>query len=334
MNCLSLRTVVPVVAAALASLIAASAFAQTGAVADGLNEVTANPAVVHNYWTTGAPLPIAVTYQMTGVIEGKIYNVGGHSTKVVGNNQVYDPVADAWTTGAPLPTPTLNAASAVVKNILYIFGGSSTSGITNEVWAYNPKTNTWTTKATMPTARQGAVAVMENNIIYVIGGNTASKTRLSTVESFNPATNDWATEAPLLLAKARSTNVLVGTTIVAAGGLTDTAVTGDNEGYDATTNVWSSLTPDPTPRSHTCNGVLNTSLYSVGGAGGAAETAIALNEAFTLSKNKWITKASIPQAVAAPGSAVYKGLLYCFGGSWEISIPPGTVYNDVQIYHP
>jgi N-acetylneuraminic acid mutarotase len=334
LNRFSLRTVVPVVAAALASLIAASALAQTGTVADGFSEVTARPAAAHNYWTSGAPLPTAVTYQMTGVIEGKIYNVGGHSTKVVGDNQVYDPVANTWTTAASLPTPTLNAASAVVANILYIFGGSTSSGITNEVWAYNPKTNTWATKAAMPTARQGAVAVVENNLVYVIGGNTASTNRLSTVESYDPATNDWTTEAPLMVAKARPASGLLKTTIVAAGGLTNSAVTGDNEGYDATTNVWSSLTPDPTPRSHTCNGVLNTSLYSVGGAGGAAETAIALNEAFTLSKNKWITKASIPQAVAAPGSAVYKGLLYCFGGSWEISIPPGTVYNDVQIYHP
>jgi N-acetylneuraminic acid mutarotase len=228
----------------------------------------------------------------------------------------------------------LNAAGAVVGNTLYIFGGSTSNGITNEVWAYNSKTNTWTTKAAMPTARQGAVAVMESNIIYVIGGNTASKTRLSTVESFNPATNDWATEAPLLLAKARSTNSLIGTTIVAAGGLTDTAVTGDNEGYNASTNIWTSLTSDPTPRSHTCSGLANGFLFSAGGAAGAAETAIAVNEAFSLTRNKWTNEASMPQAVAAAGSAVNKGLLYCFGGSSKISIPPGTVYNNVQIYHP
>ncbi|MFZ3263439.1 MAG: kelch repeat-containing protein [Terriglobales bacterium] len=167
-----------------------SAFAQTVAVADGTPEQTASPAVTHNFWTAGAPLPIAVTYQTTGVIAGKIYNVGGHSTKVIGSNQIYNPVTDAWTTGAPLPTPTLNAASAVVGSVLYIFGGSTTDGITNEVWAYNSKTNTWATKAAMPTARQGAVAVAENNIIYVIGGDNSSKTRLSTVESYNPATND------------------------------------------------------------------------------------------------------------------------------------------------
>jgi N-acetylneuraminic acid mutarotase len=176
--------------------------------------------------------------------------------------------------------------------------------------------------------------VVEKNIVYVIGGNNSSKTRLSTVESFNPATNDWSTEAPLLIAKARSTNGLLGTTILAAGGLTDTGVTGDNESYNASTNIWTSLASDPTPRSHTCSGVANGSLFSAGGAAGTAETAIAVNEAFSLSLNKWTAKASIPQAVAAPGSAVNKGLLYCFGGSTKISIPPGTVYNNVQIYHP
>ncbi|MFZ3263438.1 MAG: hypothetical protein WA172_05525 [Terriglobales bacterium] len=126
----------------------------------------------------------------------------------------------------------------------------------------------------------------------------------------------------------------MGTTIVAAGGLTDTAVTGDNEGYDASTNIWTSLASDPTPRSHTCSGLANGSLFSAGGAAGTAETAVAVNEAFSLSTNKWTTKASIPQAVAAPGSAVSKGLVYCFGGSTKITIPPGTVYNNVQIYHP
>jgi N-acetylneuraminic acid mutarotase len=110
-------------------------------------------------------------------------------------------------------------------------------------------------------------------------------------------------------------------------------VTGDNEGYDVSTNVWSSLADDPTPRSHTCNGVVNGDLYSAGGAN-TADNALAVNEAFNLSKNSWTTKASIPQAVAAAGSAIYDGLLYCFGGSSKNSIPPGTVYNDVQIYQP
>ena len=254
---LGFRAVVPVLVVILVGFLAASASAQTEVIADNLSGLAATPAVTHNYWTAGAPMPIAVTYQMTGVIAAKIYNVGGHSTNVIGNNQIYNPATDAWTTGAPLPTPTLNAASAVVGTTLYIFGGSTSSGITNEVWAYNSKTNAWTTKAAMPTARQGAVAVAENSIIYVIGGNDSSKTRLSTVESYDPATNDWATEAPLLVPKARSTNVLIGTTIVAAGGLTDTAVTGDNEGYNASTNIWTSHTSDPTPRSHMCNGLAN-----------------------------------------------------------------------------
>jgi hypothetical protein len=330
-TCFSFRTFLPTFVIAAASFVAVSSFAQT---ADPLNAEPAAPAVTHNYWTTGAPMPIAVTYQMTGVIAGKIYNVGGHSTKVIGNNQIYNPATDTWSTGAPLPTPTLNAASAVVGTTLYIFGGSTSNGITNEVWAYNSKTNTWTTKAAMPTARQGAVAAVEANIVYIIGGNNSSKTRLNIVESYDPATNDWATEAPLLVPKARPTSVLISGLIVAAGGLTDTAVTGDNEGYNASTNIWTSLTSDPTPRADTCSGLANGSMFSAGGAGGAAETAIAVNEAFTVTKDSWISKAPMPQAVAAAGSAVNMGLLYCFGGSSKISIPPGTVYKNVQIYHP
>ncbi len=149
-----------------------------------------------------------------------------------------------------------------------------------------------------------------------------SKSRLSTVESYDPATNSWTTEAPLQVAKARPASALLKTTIVAAGGVTDSGVTGDNEGYDASTNVWSSLTDDPMPRSHTCNGVVNGALYSAGGAN-TPDNALAVNEAFNLSRNSWTTKASIPQAAAAAGSAVYNGLLYCFGGSFEEFDSPG-----------
>lgn len=288
-------------------------------------------------------MPRAVKDQVIGVIAGKIYNVGGKTTRaVVTNNQIYDVATNTWSTGAPMPRGLWNSANAVVKNILYVFGGSTNgtfSGIVDYVWAYNPKTNVWNTmKTAMPTAREAAVAVVENNIVYVIGGVNKGEARLATVESYDPATDTWDQPrhpASLLVAKSRFAGGLIKPTIVAAGGLVSAhGVSGDNEGYDATTNSWSSLAADPTSRVATCNGVIGAALYNAGGTGEAA-TAVTANDSFNLAKNKWTTKAPIPLAVAAAGSAVYKGQLYCFGGgSMNLTGFVGKVYKKLQIYQP
>jgi hypothetical protein len=42
----------------------------------------------------------------------------------------------------------------------------------------------------------------------------------------------------------------------------------------------------------------------------------------------------MPQAVTDAGSAVYKNVLYCFGGGNFSTQFVGTVFNNVQIYQP
>ena len=294
------------------------------------------PAVNHNTWTSGAPIPTAVVSPAgTGVVKGKIYVVGGQdsSGNAIADTQIYDPVANTWTAGVSLPTPTENGSAAVVKNILYLFGGYTGTEYTNAVWAFNPKTHTWTTKSPMPTLRAstGAVAT-KTGIIYVIGGEMNGN-RLNTVESYDPATDTWTEEAPLLVGKSEASVGLVGKTIVAADGYTSSEDTGDNESYNLATNSWTSLKSDPTPRNTVCGGAIGTQMYIAGGypGGGPGTPALALNESFKASKNTWTTLASLPQATMFPGSAVYKGQLYCIGG-WTAF--QRTVLNNVQIYQP
>ena len=198
------------------------------------------PAVTHNTWTSGAPMPTPLAFSTAAVLKNEIYVVGGNNgTGQVADVQIYNPVTNAWSTGVSYPTTIGSASSAVVKNILYVFGGTS-DGMTptNAVWAYNPKTKAWTAAAAMPTARWASEAVVEKttNIIYVIGGaaNPSGNGFLATVESYNPATNTWTEEAPMLVAKAQSAAGLIGTTIVVADGATNgQGTTGDTEAYDA-----------------------------------------------------------------------------------------------------
>jgi len=286
---------------------------------------------VHNSWRTGTAMPTAVYASATGVLNNEVYVVGGYTTSPTADVQIYNPAANTWSAGVSLPTATSGAAAAVVSDVLYVIGGF-TSTVTNAVWAYNPKTKTWSGEAAMPTARDGAVAVVQKGIIYVAGGYNGTDI-LATVESYNPATNTWTEEAPMLGTKDYPATGLIGTTIVAADGANAPGeVTGDTEGYNATTNTWTNLATDPAAREGTCSGVVGSLFYDVGGYinnGGAATT---VNESLSLSADKWTTTlAPIPQGAMFPGSAVYNGQLYCFGGEAKWL---GSPINNVQIYQP
>jgi uncharacterized repeat protein (TIGR03803 family) len=287
---------------------------------------------VHDSWASGAAMPTAVDASATGVLASKIYVVGGETTAPTADVQIYNPATNGWSAGTSLPTATSGPSAAVVNNVLYVFGGKTGTGFTNAVWAYNPTTKTWSGKAAMPTARNGAAAVVEKGIIYVAGGYNGTDF-LATVESYNPATNTWKEEAPMLGSKDYPAAGLIGTTIVVADGSNASgSVTGDSEGYNATANTWSGLTADPTAREGSCSGAIGTLFYDAGGYvnnGGAATT---VNESFSVSAHKWTTTlAPMPQGTMFPGSAVYKGLLYCFGGE---STWLGASINNVQIYQP
>ncbi|MGA2423895.1 MAG: kelch repeat-containing protein [Terriglobales bacterium] len=293
------------------------------------------PAVTHNTWTSGSPMPTAAFLTAVGVLKGQIYVVGGCTVPgggVIADTQIYDPATNTWTAGVSLPTPLCDGTAAVVKNVLYVFGGTpsgSAQNYTNAVWAYSPKTKTWSSKAAMPTIRGDMAAVVEKNIVYVIGGNATDGSRLNTVESYNPATNTWTEEVPLLAGKAEPSVGLIGTTIVAADGYETSGDFGDNEAYDATTNTWTSLASDPTARNGACGGAIGPYMYVAGGYYDGNPD-LTLTESFKLSKDTWKTLAPMPQATWVGGSAVYKGQLYCLGGATNQE----DALNYVQIYQP
>jgi N-acetylneuraminic acid mutarotase len=292
------------------------------------------PDVTHNTWTSGAPMPTAVTFATAAVLKDEIYVVGGENADntVVADTQIYNPATNTWSAGVSYPAGIASASAAVVKNVLYVFGGTSDLETpSNSVWAYNPKTKTLAAKEAMPTARWSTAAVVEKNIIYVSGGETNGNglDPVANVESYNPATNTWTEEAPLLVVKGEVAGGLLGTTIVVADGAVNggSRETGDNEGYDAATNTWTSLASDPASRYASCFGSIGAKFYDMGG-----DTASTFADDFQLSKDKWTTTlAAVPQSVLFPASGVYKGQLYCVGGWASFG---GPVIDNVQIYQP
>jgi N-acetylneuraminic acid mutarotase len=291
------------------------------------------PAVTHNTWSSGAPIPTAVFGPATAVLKQQIYLVGGYSGLGPENiTQVYNPTTNTWSSGVMFPTTVNQAGAAVVEGVLYVIGGSYTGSITqtNEVFAFSPKMNSWIKKTSMNEERESPGIAVKNGIIYAIGGYNTANGFLSSVESYNPATDTWIEEAPLLVGEYGVSAGRIGTAIVIADGTELALDASDTESYNALAHQWTSLTADPMPRYDTCGAAIGKRLYVAGGDN-IQSAGVSITESFKPSTNRWTTLAAMPQAALSQGTVVYKKKLYCFGG-WATY--QGNVLNNVQIYQP
>ena len=73
-------------------------------------------------WQLGAPMPVARQELATGVLDGKMYVIGGfdgdgNSTATV---QVYDPIVDTWTSAQALPFAVNHNSASVAAGKLSV----------------------------------------------------------------------------------------------------------------------------------------------------------------------------------------------------------------------
>ena len=132
-----------------------------------------------NIWTSrrSAPRPIAVSG--TGVVNGRIYVIGGLSGgQAVNTVMEYDPSTDTWadlTPVSPMPTARDHFMAGVIDGRIYCPGGRQVA-INNGVNAhevFDPTMRTWSTAAQMPTPRAGYIGVVLGDEFLAIGGEGA-----------------------------------------------------------------------------------------------------------------------------------------------------------------
>lgn len=166
-------------------------------------------------WASKAPMAFRRDNPVAGVIDGKVYVVGG---RVSGDAERYNPATNTWSPIAPLPTPRLNAAGCVVDGKLYVLGGNQGLDLA-VVEVYDPATNAWTTTAPMPFPRSWATATPVGNKIYVVGGyGGVLKPWLDAVDVFDVATATWAEGPPLPMGLKQHTALPLGGQVVVFGG--------------------------------------------------------------------------------------------------------------------
>ena len=189
-------------------------------------------------WVARASLPVARGAMAIGVINGRIYAVGGLSGSVAVNHlTVYDPRTDAWTTLAPMAINRDHLTAAVLDGKLYAIGERDREIIatTAATAVYDPATNAWTDLAPMLSARGSLSSGVLSGRIFVFGADTGTSA-LNVNEEYDPATNSWRAVTPMITARSSTGGAVIGGRIFAPGGK------GTDGGHNLTVNEAFSLT--------------------------------------------------------------------------------------------
>lgn len=149
----------------------------------GTNEVY-DPAT--NTWETRSAMPTARNHAAAGVVNNKIYVIGGRlgaafitrasNTDIV---EEYDPAADQWgALKAPMPTPRSAVAWGTYKGKIYVAGGEERvkpwQRTFKAVEAFDPRTDTWSILPMMAFPRHGLAGDIVNGKFHLVSGDVAS----------------------------------------------------------------------------------------------------------------------------------------------------------------
>lgn len=139
-----------------------------------------------NTWRERTPMPTPRNHAAVGVVNGRIYVIGGRVGAAfiglasdISVVEEYDPAADTW--GAPrarMPTARSAMGVGVYGGRIYVAGGEYQDphmmATFRAVEAYDPATNTWETMPSMPVSRHGLAAGVIGNRLHLVGGDVQS----------------------------------------------------------------------------------------------------------------------------------------------------------------
>lgn len=278
-----------------------------------------------NFWCVKAGMPTLRGAMAAGVVDNKIYVIGGGKGVDVyfNKNEAYDPATNSWSVKASMPGARCGLVIGVVNKKIYAIGGTfGTYGYLNKNEEYDPATNMWKAKANMPSFRDGMAVGVVNNKIYVIGGTKAPCIRIGTNEEYDPAKDAWERKADMPTARCGAAFCVVNDKIYVIGGATPTNLT-TNEEYDPAENRWTSKADMSLTRCAPAAGVVNNKIYVIGGVHNALPDVICdINEEYDPVSDKWALKAPMPKPLAGCAIGVVKNKIYVIGSEMTFEYTP------------
>ncbi len=239
-------------------------------------------------WTSKAPLPVGLHHVGIGVVDRRLYIIGGYTQSAfsvwnpVATVYVYDPATDRWTERAPMPTARGALSVTEHEGRLYAIGGYDRKGNNAQVEVYDPLRNVWTTGASLPTPRDHLATATVAGRIYAIGGRMDGdySRNLAVVERYDPATDRWRRVADLPTARSGMTAAVVEGRIYVFGGEGAAGTFNENEAYDPARDFWQRLTPMPTARHGLGSAVVQGRIYVISGGPTPGGSFSDMNEVF------------------------------------------------------
>jgi len=288
-------------------------------------------------WTYKADMPTIRAFFGGGVVDGKIYVIGGAPSNfsVISAVEMYDLILDTWTKKANMPSGRTGHATCTFDGKIYVFGGVSPdpfSTAKKNVYVYDPQTDAWTQKADMPYASAGCGIAVVDGTIYLIGGTLSlSSPPVSTVMAYDPITESWTQKADMPTARFFLSASVVDGKIYAIGGCTEEWRTFSYkhvEVYDPSTDTWTRKRDMPTERWGLGTCVVDGKIYAIGG--GIGRDGCTTNEVYDPITDTWATKSPMQQKRKAPFVCSIGDKIYAIGGVYDF--PQQTFLSVVEEY--
>ena len=139
-----------------------------------------------NQWRSRTPMPTARNHATAGVVNGKVYVIGGRVAAgfiSVGSNidvvEEYDPATDSWgAVRARMPSARSAMASGVYGNRIYVSGGEGQTSQMMQTFRalemYDPAANRWTILPNMPVSRHGLAGAVVGARLHMVSGDVQS----------------------------------------------------------------------------------------------------------------------------------------------------------------
>src|SRR3990172_11225074 len=274
-----------------------------------------------NGWTQKANIPTPRPGATAGVINDKIFLIGGWPNSNTAVNEVYDPSTNTWESKTLMPTARGFLSSAVVNDTIYAIGGGYPTP-TNKNEAYNPATNSWTIKANMNVARINGRAGVVNGIIYVIAGYPNERS----CEAYNPQTNTWTSRSnfPESIGGVVSVAVYNDSIYVFGGGYYNGLKT--VYAYNPQTDTWTKKSDMWTPRTVSQACLVKGKIYVIGGATRENYPTAAV-EMYDPATDTWYIKSNMPVPSAFLSCTVVNNKIYVFEGTSDFTTGGSKVWE-------
>lgn len=227
-----------------------------------------------------------------------------------------------WRRAAPLPLPRTEVAAARLGAEIAVAGGFLPDGSTTAaVHAYSPHANRWRRLPDLPIAVNHAMAASYRGRLYVVGGYTGSLARSSIVRAaFVLVRGRWQQLPRPPEGRAAAAAAVVGHTISIVGGVGPEGLAQRALIFDVVRRRWTT-SPGPTPREHLAAAAVGGRVYAIAGRRAGIDTNVAIVEAYSRARRRWLRVAAVPEPRGGTGAAVLGREIVSVGGEE----PNGTI---------